>query len=316
MHGAAGLLPDARQTPLSNVGFLFPGQGAQFVGMGREVAEELPAARELFQQANDVLGYDLTRICFEGPSEQVHATEHCQPGLFVTSMASLEKLKADNPQAIEDCTIAAGLSLGEYSALCFAGVMSFEDALRIVRLRGQAMQTAADANPSTMVAVLGMEVAKIEQLCDEARGEDQVLQIANLLCPGNIVCSGDNAACEKLAELAKAAGAMKVLPLSVAGAFHTSLMQSAVQQLTEALNGIELKAPRIPVVSNVDAEPHTDPEEMRQLLTRQVVNPVLWEDSVCGMLETGTEEFYEVGAGKVLRGLMRRINRKVSVTNV
>jgi len=283
--------------------------------MGCEVANALPAARALYDQANEILGYDLAKICFEGPKDEINATEHCQPGLFVTSMASLEKLKADDPQAIDNCSVTAGLSLGEYSAMCFAGVMSFEQALGIVRLRGQAMQAAADANPSTMVAILGLSASQVEQLCDQARGE-LVLQIANLLCPGNIVCSGDNAACQKLAELARVAGAMKVIPLTVAGAFHTSLMQSAVEKLTEALQDVSMKAPRIPVVSNVDAMPHTDPEEMRKLLTRQVVSPVRWEDSIRAMLEQGVEQFYEVGAGNVLRGLMRRIDRKYQVTNV
>lgn len=300
---------------MSKIGFLFPGQGAQSVGMGEEVANACPAARALFDQANTVLGYDLTEICFHGPEEKINATEHAQPALFVTSMAAFEKLRTENSAAAESVTITAGLSLGEYSALCFAGVMSFGDALRVVRIRGQAMQAAADANPSGMVAVLGMEAAKLEALCDEARG-DGVLQIANYLCPGNIVCSGDNAACDRLGKLAGKAGAMKVIPLAVAGAFHTSLMQAAVERLTAALNDIEMNAPRIPVVSNVDAMPHTDPEEIRQLLTQQVVSPVRWEESITMMIESGVEEFYEIGSGKVLRGLMKRINRKFPFTNV
>lgn len=177
------------------------------------------------------------------------------------------------------------------------------------------MQAAADANPSSMVAVLGLETEQVEELCDAAR-EDQVLQIANLLCPGNIVCSGDTAACERLSELASAAGAMKVMPLKVAGAFHTSLMQSAVDQLAHALREVEMQVPRIPVVSNVDAKPHTDPEEIRKLLTKQVVSPVYWEASIRTMMDSGVDAFYEVGAGKVLRGLMRRIDRKFPFTNV
>ena len=215
---------------MSNVGFLFPGQGAQTVGMGKEACEALPAAKELFDRANEILGYDLSEICFNGPSEKLSSTEHAQPALFVSSMASLEKLKAESPDVVASATVTAGLSLGEYSALCFAGVMSFEDGVRVVRARGQAMQAAANANPSGMVAILGMEADKLESLCDEARGDD-VLQIANLLCPGNIVCSGDTSACERLGSLAEAAGAMKVIPLAVAGAFHTSLMQSAVERL-------------------------------------------------------------------------------------
>ena len=300
---------------MSNVGFLFPGQGAQAVGMGKEVHDALPAAKDLFDRANEILGYDLAEICFNGPPEKINSTEHAQPALFVSSMASLEKLKAENPDVVSSATVTAGLSLGEYSALCFAGVMSFEDGVRVVRARGQAMQAAADANPSGMVAILGVAADKLESLCDEARGDD-VLQIANFLCPGNIVCSGDTAACERLGKLAEAAGAMKVIPLAVAGAFHTSLMQAAVERLTGVLSEVELKAPTVPVVSNVDAKPHTDPAEIKELLTKQVVSPVRWEDSVRTMLGSGVEQFYEIGTGKVLRGLMKRIERKFPFENV
>lgn len=300
---------------MSNIGFLFPGQGAQAVGMGLELAEAVPTAKKLFEHANDVLGYDLAKICFEGPAELINATEHSQPALFVTSMAALEKLKLENPAAIEECTVAAGLSLGEYSALCFADVMSFEDGLTLVRKRGLAMQAAADATPSGMVAILGMDANQVSELCDAARG-DGVLQIANLLCPGNIVCSGDAAACERIADQAADAGAMKAIPLAVAGAFHTSLMQPAVDQLVEALADVSMKTPRIPVVSNVDAQPHSDPEEIRQLLAKQVISPVRWEDSIATMMQSGVEEFYEIGAGNVLRGLMKRINRKFPFTNI
>ena len=301
---------------MSNVGFLFPGQGAQSVGMGLELAESLPAARDIFDQANEVLGYDLAKICFEGPESEINSTEHAQPALLVASMASLEKLKAEKPEAIDACSITAGLSLGEYSALCFAGVMSFEDALRIVRLRGQAMQAAADASPSGMVAVLGMEAEPLQKVCDEARVDGGVLRMANFLCPGNIVCSGDAESCKQLEEAAIAAGAMKAVALSVAGAFHTSLMDSAVQKLSEALANVEMQAPRVPVVSNVDAEPHTDPDEIRDLLAKQVVSPVRWEDSLRFILGSGIEELFEIGAGKVLRGTMKRIDRKFPFTNI
>lgn len=299
---------------MSNVGFLFPGQGAQYIGMGRESAEALPAALELFDRAHQILGYDLKEICFAGPENELNATEHSQPALFVTSMIALERLKADQPSAIENCSITAGLSLGEYSAMCFAGVMSFEDALRVVLRRGQAMQQAADAQPSGMVAVLGLERPQVEDLVNASRG-DGVLEVANLLCPGNIVCSGDNEACGRLESAATAAGAMKVIPLAVAGAFHTSLMQNAVVELADALSSVTMHTPRIPVVSNVDALPHTDPDEMRALLTQQVVSPVHWAESVSHMMESGVEEFFEVGAGKVLRGLMKRINRKFPFNN-
>lgn len=276
----------------------------------------MPAARELYDRANEILGYDLAEICFHGPPDLINATQHSQPGLFVTSMASLEKLKAESPDVVQSCTVAAGLSLGEYSALCFAGVIAFEDALRTVRLRGQAMQQAADANPGGMVAILGLERSQVEQLCDEARAEGQILQVANLLCPANIVCSGHKDACRKLAELATSAGAMKAVSLTVAGAFHTEMMHSAVDQLADALGNIQMQPPNIPVVSNVDAKTHDDPDEIRQLLAQQVVSPVYWEDSIRTMLGSGVDAFYEIGAGKVLRGLMKRIERKVPVTNI
>ncbi len=301
---------------MSRSGFLFPGQGAQFVGMGRDVVDASSAARELFARSSDILGYDLAQICFEGPPEKLNATEFSQPSLFVCSMAALELLRQNEPKVLESCQLAAGLSLGEYSAMCFAGVMSFDAALRVVQLRGQAMQAAAQANPGGMVAVLGLEAAAIEELCDQARMDGEVLQIANELCPGNIVCSGDKDSCDELSKLAENAGAMKAIPLTVAGAFHTSLMQSAVEALRDALAGVEMNSPRMPVVSNVDAAAHTAPEEMRSLLIQQVVSPVRWEASIRTMLASGVDSFYEVGPGKVLRGLMKRINRKIPFQNV
>lgn len=289
--------------------FLFPGQGAQSVGMAGELVSEVPAAKELFDRAAELLGFDLLKLCVEGPSEQLDATVNSQPALYVASLAALEKLKRDDPATSEACIAAAGLSLGEYTALCFAGAISFEDGLRVVAERGAAMQDAAEAAPSGMVSVLGLEVPQIETLCDEARG-DEVLQIANLLCPGNTVVSGSNAACERIAEAATAAGAMKVIPLAVAGAFHTPLMQPAVERLAKVLGEISLQTPRIPVVSNVDATAHNDPGEIRDLLVQQVVSPVRWEDSVRQLMKGGVDKFYEIGPGRVLRGLLKRIDRK------
>jgi [acyl-carrier-protein] S-malonyltransferase len=283
--------------------------------MGRQLAETLPAARELFDRANAILGYDLAKICFEGPAEKLDSTVHSQPALFVTSLAALAALRSKNPEVVESCQAAAGLSLGEYTALVFAGVMDFEAGLRLVQERGAAMQAAADATPSGMVAILGLERDKIERLCDDASQGD-ILQIANLLCPGNIAVSGTKAACERVAQMAPAAGAMKAVPLSVAGAFHTSIMQPAVERLTVALGNVPMKKPRIPVVSNVDALPHDDPEEIRALLARQLVAPVRWEDCVRYLLGQGYDTFYEVGPGRVLQGLMKRIDRRATVHGV
>ncbi len=295
--------------------FLFPGQGAQHVGMGRELAAALPQAQALFDRAGEILGYNLAQICFDGPAEKLDSTVYSQPALFVTSLAALESLKQKSPEVVENCRFTAGLSLGEYTALVFAGVMEFEPALRVVAERGAAMQAAADATPSGMVSVLGLEREQVETLCREcAQGE--VLQVANLLCPGNIVVSGSKTACQRIADAATAAGAMKTISLAVAGAFHTPIMQPAVDRLAAALGKVSLHKPRISVVSNVDANPHDDPEEIRRLLVQQVVKPVLWEDSVRWLLAQGVIQVYEVGPGRVLRGLMKRIDRKLDCQGV
>jgi [acyl-carrier-protein] S-malonyltransferase len=279
------------------------------------LAESHAAARELFDRAAAILGYDLAQVCFEGPADKLDSTAYSQPALFVASLAALAALRHENPQVVDACSAAAGLSLGEYTALVFAGVMEFDDGLRLVQERGSAMQAAADATPSGMVAVLGLEADKVEQLCRDA-SQDETLQVANLLCPGNIAVSGTRAACERVIQLAPAAGAMKAVPLPVAGAFHTQIMQPAVERLTKALAGVPMKKPRIPVVSNVDAQPHDDPEEIRALLARQVVSPVRWEDSIRYLLGQGFDTFYEVGPGRVLQGLMKRIERKAKVHGV
>jgi [acyl-carrier-protein] S-malonyltransferase len=303
-------------TDSAKVAFLFPGQGAQSVGMGATVCSKVPAARSLFDRASAVLGYDLYQLCTEGPAAELDTTVHSQPALFVASLAALEQSKQDSPAIVDSCAAAAGLSLGEYTALVFAGVMDFETGLRVVQERGRAMQDAADATSSGMVSVLGLEREKVESLCNEAR-DGETLEIANLLCPGNIVVSGNTGACERIADLATAAGAMKVIPLAVAGAFHTSLMQSAVERLRKALADVPMKKPRIPVISNVDARPHDDPNEIRDLLIRQVCSQVRWEDSMRYLLdEQGITQFCELGPGRVLAGLLKRINRKIPCENI
>ena len=310
------LLFGEREPTMAKTAFLFPGQGAQHVGMGRELHDSLPAARQLYQEAGELLGCDLAKICFEGPAEKLDATEFSQPALFVTSLAAVEQLRADSPEGVEACSLAAGLSLGEYTAVTFAGALDFATGLQLVAERGRAMQAAADQTRGGMVSVLGLDIAQVEDLCDQAR-EGDVLQVANLLCPGNTVVSGDAAACSRLSGLAEAAGAMRVIPLAVAGAFHTVLMAPAQARLRKALDSVEFRRPRVPVVSNVDARAHEEPEDIRRLLLEQLVSPVRWEDSMRTMLgEHEVEEFYELGAGRVLKGLLKRIDRRAACKNV
>jgi [acyl-carrier-protein] S-malonyltransferase len=301
---------------MSNIAFLFPGQGAQTVGMAQELVEQLPTAAALFAQASEILGYDLAHLCAQGPAEKLNTTDHSQPALFVASLAALESLKASDPQTVDACTATAGLSLGEYTALVFAGVMSFEDGLRVVQQRGSAMQAAAQQADSTMVSLLGLSTDDVQQLVDSCREDGEVLQIANYLCPGNIVVSGSRTACERIQVTAVEAGAMKAIPLAVAGAFHTEVMQAAVEPLRQALENVALNAPRIPVISNVDASVHSDPEIIRQHLVQQVVSPVRWEECMGTLLNQGIDQFYEIGPGRVLRGLLRRIARKTPCENV
>lgn len=284
--------------------------------MGRALLERWPDARQWFDRASGLLGYDLLQVCLDGPAEKLDSTVISQPALFVSSYAALEWLRTTSPQVVDDCVATAGLSLGEYTALAFAGVVDFDDGVRIVKCRGEAMQAAADLTPSGMVSILGWETPRVEQLCDEARQPGETLQVANLLCPGNIAISGSKAACARAAELAVAQGAMKAIPLPVAGAFHTALMQPAVAALTSALAAAKFQTPRIPVVSNVDAAPHQDPEEIRGLLARQVVSQVRWEDSLRWLMAQNVDGFYEVGPGRVLAGTLKRIDRKVKCENV
>lgn len=299
---------------MGKIAFLFPGQGAQHVGMGKTIAARYPAAKALYERANELLGYDLATLCFEGPSERLDSTVVSQPAIFVTSLAALEMLRADSPDVVHGCTMAAGLSLGEYTALVFSGAMTFEDGLKVVQRRGEAMQAAADRTPSGMVSLLLLDREKVEAVVSEASAVGS-LQIANYLCPGNTVVSGSIAACEKAVELAEKAGG-KPVPLAVAGAFHTDLMKPADAQLGEALAAVTLKKPAIPVYSNVDAATHTDADDVRQILVRQVISPVLWEDCVRTMMAQGADTFYEIGPGKVLKGLMKRIDRKAACTTV
>jgi [acyl-carrier-protein] S-malonyltransferase len=297
------------------VAFLFPGQGAQTVGMGKELNETLPAARKLFDDATGILGYNLLDVCVQGPVEKLNSTAVSQPAIFVTSLAALESLRAKEPGIEAEVVATAGLSLGEYTALVFAGALSFADGLRVVQRRGEAMQAAADATASGMVSVLGLDQDKVEELCARARAVGKV-EIANLLCPKNIVVSGTQAACAEVERLAPEFDVMKTIRLAVAGAFHTDIMKPADQALAAALERVPMQPARIPVWSNVDAQPHTSPEEIRSLLVRQVLQPVLWEKTLRNLLAQGVQRFYEIGPGRVLAGLLKRMDRKMECVNI
>lgn len=301
------------------VPFLFPGQGAQALGMGLDACASVPAARRLFEEASEVLGYDLLAKCRDGPKESLDSTVVSQPAIFVASLAAVEKLRAEKGDAaIDAATVAAGLSLGEYTALAFAGAFSFADGVRIVKARGEAMQAAADAASSGMVSVIGLPMDKVAELCRAAEAQSGGrVQLANLLCSGNYAVSGSLDACAKLCEIAKPEfGARMTVQLAVAGAFHTDFMAPAVPRLVEVLETVTIVKPRIAVVSNVDAAPHSDPAVIKQLLARQVTSPVQWEATVAALIERGMKEGYELGPGKVLAGIVKRIDKTVVITNV
>lgn len=299
---------------MARVAFLFPGQGAQTVGMARDLCAVLPQARQLFAEASELLGYDLLEVCVRGPAERLNSTVVSQPALFVASLAALESLKQSHPQAIGECVVAAGLSLGEFTALTFAGALTFREGLNLVKRRGEAMQAAADLTPSGMVSVLTLELAKVEELCAAAR-QKEILQIANYLCPGNYAVSGHRAACDRLEPLAAEAGG-RTVRLAVAGAFHTPLMKPADEAMAEVFATVPLTSPRVPVWSNVTAQSHGGPDEIRVLLRRQITQPVRWEETMRELLAAGCDRFYEIGPGRVLAGLLKRVQRKVECQNV
>ncbi|KAG2327578.1 hypothetical protein Bca4012_036589 [Brassica carinata] len=300
--------------------FLFPGQGAQAIGMGKE-AQSVAAAADLYTKANHILGYDLLDICVNGPKEKLDSTVISQPAIYVTSLAAVELLRVreGGDQIINSVDVTCGLSLGEYTALAFAGAFSFEDGLKLVKLRGEAMQAAADAAKSAMVSIIGLDSEKVQQLCDAANQEveeaDKV-QIANYLCPGNYAVSGGLKGIEVVEAKAKSFKARMTVRLAVAGAFHTSFMEPAVSRLEVALAATEIRSPRIPVISNVDAQPHADPDTIKKILARQVTSPVQWETTVKTLLSKGLKSSYELGPGKVIAGIFKRVDKSASVENI
>ncbi|XP_021720972.1 uncharacterized protein LOC110688516 [Chenopodium quinoa] len=300
--------------------FLFPGQGAQAVGMGAEV-QNVPAAAALFKKANDIMGFDLLEICINGPKEKLNSTVLSQPALYVTSLAAVEILRAreGGQQIIDSVDVTCGLSLGEYTALAFAGAFSFEDGLKLVKLRGEAMQAASDAAQGAMVSVIGLDAEKVQTLCDAANeevSEDERVEIANFLCPGNYAVSGGVKGIEAVEAKAKSFKARMTVRLAVAGAFHTRFMEPAVSRLEAALATTKIRTPRIPVISNVDVQPHADPETIKKILARQATSPVQWESTLKTLLDKGLNKSYELGPGKVIAGIMKRINKTAEIENI
>lgn len=282
---------------------LFPGQGSQRVGMGRDVAHEFASARAAFEEADDALGFAISAICFEGPADKLTLTQYTQPAILTTSIAVLRAVAERVDLSFDVC---AGHSLGEFSALVAAGTLSLADAVRLVHLRGQAMQEAVPAGQGAMAAVMGLDFAGVSSLCDEARG-DQICSPANLNGGGQIVLSGHTEAVERAVAMAKDKGARRAVMLKVSAPFHCGLMAPAAERLREALDEITLGEFTVPVVANVDAEPNRDPARVKDLLVAQVTSPVRWQESVEKLASMGVTRAFELGAGSVLRGLVRRI---------
>ncbi len=282
------------------------------MGMGSDIVAQYPQAQDLFKQANEIVGYDLQQLCLEGPDEKLNATVVSQPAIFVVSAALLELFKASGIEP----DVTAGLSMGEYTALYAAGLISFVDGVKLVQKRGNAMQAAADASDGSMVSILGLDEAKVAELCQEAC-QGELLVAVNFNCPGQIVISGSVAACLRAVELAPKYDAIKAVPLSVAGAFHSDMMKPAADELAKAVADCPIQDPdQIKTIANVDATYYSSPDAIRQGLVKQLIQPILWQSCMEKLLAEGVENFYEIGPGRVLTGLMRRIHRKTKVMNI
>lgn len=297
---------------MGKVAFVFPGQGAQSVGMGKDFYDAVPASRRIFESADEVLGFPMTNMIFEGPDSELKKTFNTQPALLTASVAAFEAVREQGVTP----DFVAGHSLGEYSALVASGVLSFEDAVGTVRARGEFMEQAVPGGQGAMAAVLGAEREALAELCRSITAEGHLVELANLNCPGQIVVSGSKEGVDLVGERVKEAGGKRAIPLEVSGPFHSSLMKSAAEKLGGKLQPLSFNEPAIPVVANVTARPAASAEEIRGLLVEQVYSPVLWEDTVIYLISQGVDTFVEIGPGNVLTGLIKKTDKSVKLINV
>jgi [acyl-carrier-protein] S-malonyltransferase len=297
---------------MGKIAFVFPGQGSQTVGMGQQLAEQYPEVMDYFKKADETLSAELSKLIFEGPQEELTKTVNTQPALLTTSMAILERFQ----KAAITPDYVAGHSLGEYTALVAAGALSFEDGVFAVRKRGEFMEGAVPNGEGSMAAILGLDREPLAEVTAEVSNSGFPVSLANLNCPGQIVISGSRKGVELAGVKAKEAGAKRAIPLEVSGPFHSSLMKPAATQLREVLDGLDMKEARIPVIANVSANPMTTAIEIKENLIEQLYSPVLWEDSVVKMIDLGVDTFIEIGPGKVLSGLIKKINRSVKTYSI
>ncbi|WHY02344.1 ACP S-malonyltransferase [Neobacillus sp. DY30] len=297
---------------MGKIAFVFPGQGSQTVGMGQQLAEQYPEVLQYFKKADEKLSVELSKLIFEGPQEELTKTVNTQPALLTTSLAILERFQ----KAAIKPDYVAGHSLGEYTALVAVGALTFEDGVYVVRKRGEFMEGAVPNGEGTMAAILGLDREPLSKVTAEVSDSGFPVSLANLNCPGQIVISGSRKGVELASARAKETGAKRAIPLEVSGPFHSSLMKPAASELREVLNGIDLKDANIPVIANVSANPMTTADEIKENLIEQLYSPVLWEDSVVKMIDLGVDTFIEIGPGKVLSGLIKKINRSVKTYSI